>query len=299
MNLHQTENTTPAGLGLVERALVFAARAHRQQIRKGTDVPYITHPVWVAILLLRAGFEDEIVAAGLLHDTLEDTAVTADDLRQAFGQRITLIVQGASEPDKTPTWEVRKQHTIDTVAAATWEVRAVVCADKLANLGELRAEHAALGEGVWARFNRGRGAQAWYYHGLLRALEAAPPCPRLASLLARLRAEVKALFGATAPTAPPVEPANPTSKPPTHATPMILDLSTLYAATEQAKLMDLPKYETAVLAQVPPGADVTLTGKAPVWLYLKIAHALHGRVRMLSYDSPVTGLVEIFNHNPR
>jgi hypothetical protein len=80
---------------------------------------------------------------------------------------------------------------------------------------------------------------------------------------------------------------------------MTLDLATLYAATEQAKLADLPKYEAAVLAQVPPGADVTLTGKAPVWLYLRVAHVLHGRARILTYDSPVTGPVEIFNHNPR
>ncbi len=76
-------------------------------------------------------------------------------------------------------------------------------------------------------------------------------------------------------------------------------LSKLYAATEQAKLADLPRYEVAALAQVPPGADVILTGKAPVWLYLRIAHALHGRARILTYDSPVTGPVEIFNHNPR
>jgi len=80
---------------------------------------------------------------------------------------------------------------------------------------------------------------------------------------------------------------------------MILDLSTLYSATEQAKLADLPSYEATILAQVPPGADVTLTGRAPVWLYLRIAHVLHGRARMLNYDSPVTGPVEIFNHNPR
>jgi len=80
---------------------------------------------------------------------------------------------------------------------------------------------------------------------------------------------------------------------------LTLDLPTLYACTEQAKLADLPLYEAAVLAQVPPGADVTITGKAPVWLYLRVAHTLHGRARILSYDSPVTGPVEIFNHNPR
>ena len=78
-----------------------------------------------------------------------------------------------------------------------------------------------------------------------------------------------------------------------------LNLETLYATTGQAKLAALPRYEAAVLAQVPPGADVTLTGHAPIWLYLRLAHVLHGRVRVLTYDSPVTGSVEIFNHNPR
>ena len=78
-----------------------------------------------------------------------------------------------------------------------------------------------------------------------------------------------------------------------------LDLSTLYAGTETAKLADLPKYEQALRETVRPGDNVTLTGPAPVWLYLRLAHTLHGRVRSLTYDSPVTGPVEIFNHDPR
>ena len=80
---------------------------------------------------------------------------------------------------------------------------------------------------------------------------------------------------------------------------MTLDLSTLYAATGTAKLADLPSYEAGVKELVPPGADVTLTGPGPVWLYLRLAHVLHGRARILTYESPVTGPVEIFNHNPR
>jgi hypothetical protein len=79
---------------------------------------------------------------------------------------------------------------------------------------------------------------------------------------------------------------------------MTLDLSTLYAATGTAKLADLSAYEARVKELVPPGADVTLTGPGPVWLYLRLAHALHGRARVLTYESPVTGPVEIFNHNP-
>jgi CRISPR-associated protein (Cas_csx3) len=80
---------------------------------------------------------------------------------------------------------------------------------------------------------------------------------------------------------------------------MTLDLSTLYTATGTAKLADLPAYEARVREMVPPGGDVTLSGNAPVWLYLRLAHALHGRARRLLYVSPVTGPVEIFNHDPR
>ncbi|MCX6916937.1 MAG: hypothetical protein NT167_28525 [Verrucomicrobia bacterium] len=80
---------------------------------------------------------------------------------------------------------------------------------------------------------------------------------------------------------------------------MTLDLSALYATTGTAKLADLPAYEARVKELVPPGADVTLTGPGPVWLYLRLAHALHGRARILTYESPVTGPVEIFNHDPR
>lgn len=79
---------------------------------------------------------------------------------------------------------------------------------------------------------------------------------------------------------------------------MTLDLSTLYSATGTAKLADLPAYEAEVKNTVPRGVDVTLTGPGPVWLYLRLAHTLHGIARSLRYDSPVTGPVIVFDHNP-
>ena len=79
---------------------------------------------------------------------------------------------------------------------------------------------------------------------------------------------------------------------------MTVNMDQLYAATGTAKLADLPAYESRVKELVPPGADVTLTGPGPVWLYLRLAHALHGRARKLIYDYPFTGTVEIFNHDP-
>lgn len=78
-----------------------------------------------------------------------------------------------------------------------------------------------------------------------------------------------------------------------------IDISQLYAATGQAKLADLPAYEARVVDLAPPGGDVTLTGPGPVWLYLRLAHRLHGIARTLHYDSPVTGPVVVFDHNPR
>jgi hypothetical protein len=77
-----------------------------------------------------------------------------------------------------------------------------------------------------------------------------------------------------------------------------IDVSTLFAATGTAKLTAIGEYETRARELAPPGDDVTLTGQGPIWLYLRLAHALHGRARKLFYDSPVTGPVEIFNHDP-
>jgi len=77
---------------------------------------------------------------------------------------------------------------------------------------------------------------------------------------------------------------------------MIIDLKQIYGET--AKLAQLPQYEEAAIDLAGNGEDVTLTGAAPVWLYLRLAHALHGKCRSLSYSSPVTGPIVIFNHNP-
>jgi len=79
---------------------------------------------------------------------------------------------------------------------------------------------------------------------------------------------------------------------------MLLDISTLYAATGTPKLAELPVYEAQAKHLVPPSCEVTLAGNGPIWLYLRLAHTLHGRARKLFYDSPVTGPIEIFNHDP-
>jgi (p)ppGpp synthase/HD superfamily hydrolase len=184
-------------MDIVNRAIEFAAKAHRNQVRKGTNTPYITHPYAIGLMLTRAAFDPEVVAAGLLHDTVEDTDTTLEDIRELFGERVARVVEGASEPDKGARWEERKEHTIHYLRTATYEVRAVACADKLHNLSTIADDYVIEGEAVWSRFHRDRAAQEWYYRSLLDSLcnhipPGQPPLP----FCAEFSALVESVFGA-------------------------------------------------------------------------------------------------------
>lgn len=93
-------------LNRIDFAIEFAAYAHRNQLRKGTEIPYISHPFGVGMILLEAKCNEEVIIAGLLHDTLEDTETTEDDIHSRFGSEVLRLVQGASEPDKHLSWEI-------------------------------------------------------------------------------------------------------------------------------------------------------------------------------------------------
>ncbi|MBD2843971.1 bifunctional (p)ppGpp synthetase/guanosine-3',5'-bis(diphosphate) 3'-pyrophosphohydrolase [Paenibacillus sp. IB182496] len=175
----------------LDEGIEFAARAHKGQLRKGTDTPYISHPYGVAMILLQAGCKEEVVLAGLLHDTLEDTETTEDDLLRRFGSEVLRLVKGASEPDKGASWEDRKQHTLDFLRSADLDLRLLACADKLHNLRSVRREMETLQDRVWDRFKRGYDQQKWYYTGLVESLKYASRFP----LLELLEAEVEAVFG--------------------------------------------------------------------------------------------------------
>jgi (p)ppGpp synthase/HD superfamily hydrolase len=156
---------------LINSALVFAARAHQHQRRKSTDIPYIVHPVGVMLTLIQCGESDpELLAAALLHDTVEDTGVTLAELRQRFGARVAAIVEGCSEPDKSDTWENRKWHTIAYLKTAPRDVQLVSAADKLHNLRSMIADYAEQGDALWERFKRGRASIAWYYRAVTDSL---------------------------------------------------------------------------------------------------------------------------------
>ena len=157
---------------LIDAALIFAARAHRSQTRKATDIPYIVHPVAVMLLLQDAGESDPVLlAAALLHDTIEDAGVSAAVLAERFGPRVAAIVEGCSEPDhQDAAWEARKQHTVAYLRTAPRDIQLVAAADKLHNLRSMLVDQAELGDRLWARFNRGRSAIEWYYRSIAASL---------------------------------------------------------------------------------------------------------------------------------
>jgi (p)ppGpp synthase/HD superfamily hydrolase len=121
-------------------------------------------------MLMKAGCGDEIVAAGFLHDTVEDTPLSLANIEREFGHTIASIVKGCSEPDKSLSWEKRKQHTIEFLKTAPEDIRVVACADKLHNIRSIMNDYGQIGDMVWERFNRGKEDQEWYYRNVAASL---------------------------------------------------------------------------------------------------------------------------------
>jgi hypothetical protein len=178
-------------LNKIDQTIEFAAKAHFTQFRKGTDIPYISHPFGVGLILQKAGCKEELIIAGILHDTLEDTDTTEKDLEDKFGKKVLDIVKGCSEPDKTLSWEERKKHTIDYLKTASLSIRQVACADKLHNLRSIKRDLKDVGEEAWVRFKRGRSSQEWYYTEIVESLG----YKSRFRLLDLLQDEVEELFG--------------------------------------------------------------------------------------------------------
>lgn len=157
-------------LDLFSKAVEVATVAHEAQKRKGNGTPYITHPYTVGLLLLQAECSQDVVIAGLLHDTLEDTLLSYEDIKQEFGAQVATLVEECSEYDKTKSWEERKQHTIERSQSISVQACMIMCADKLHNIRSTVQEFDVCGDTVWERFNRGKNKQEWYYRSLVEGL---------------------------------------------------------------------------------------------------------------------------------
>ncbi|MBL8632238.1 MAG: bifunctional (p)ppGpp synthetase/guanosine-3',5'-bis(diphosphate) 3'-pyrophosphohydrolase [Myxococcales bacterium] len=159
---------------LIDRALVVSATAHRNQARKGSQVPYIIHPVHVALLLLRHHFPDEVIIAALLHDVVEDTSTSLSELRAEFGEEVARLVAAVSEQKTEGTeplpWKVRKEAQLRKLQHADRHIAAIKTADALHNLQATLSDLRQRGPEVWSRFRSSQSDQLWYYRSLHEVL---------------------------------------------------------------------------------------------------------------------------------
>ncbi|MBQ6200901.1 MAG: bifunctional (p)ppGpp synthetase/guanosine-3',5'-bis(diphosphate) 3'-pyrophosphohydrolase [Prevotella sp.] len=166
----------PLDTTLLDRAIVFAVRAHAGTERRGKGFPYIVHPMEAVEIVATMTRDQELLAAAALHDTVEDTNVTVEQIRAEFGDRIASLV--ASETDTVldglpaeDSWHARKQAAIDRLARASHDAKIVALGDKLSNMRAIARDYAQQGDKLWNLFHaKDPKDHEWHYRGLAASL---------------------------------------------------------------------------------------------------------------------------------
>lgn len=164
-----------------DEALAYASRLHRDQRRKGTDVPYVAHLLGVASIALENGANEDQAIAALLHDAVEDQGGLArlDEIRTRFGPLVADIVSDCTDAaiEPKPEWRSRKEAYIASLAHKQIASLQVSLADKTHNAGAIVADLVVHGNALWSRFTGGRDGTLWYYGALANAFSARIPGP--------------------------------------------------------------------------------------------------------------------------
>ncbi len=167
---------------LLDRAIIFAVQAHHNSERRGKGFPYIVHPMEAVEIVSTITPDQELLAAAALHDTIEDTDVTVEQLRAEFGDRIAQLVHAESDQingvlfngadgDEEATWHARKQAAIDRLAAAPRDAKIVAMGDKLSNMRAIWRDYQVKGDELWKIFHcTDKAAHEWHYRGLAASL---------------------------------------------------------------------------------------------------------------------------------
>lgn len=162
---------------LCDKAIIFAVRAHSGIERRGKGFPYIIHPMEAMAIVATMTSDQELLAAAALHDTVEDTDVTVEDLRKAFGDRVANLVADESDilvegQSSTQSWEARKKAAIDHLAGASHEAKIVAMGDKLSNMRAIARDYAVQGDALWNLFHvKDKKLHEWHYRGLADSLK--------------------------------------------------------------------------------------------------------------------------------
>lgn len=167
---------------LLDEAITFATNAHKEQLRKGTNIPYILHPLEAAAIVGTMTTDDEILAGAVLHDVVEDTDTTVEQVREFFGGRVAELVAFESENKREnlsphSTWKIRKQETVDHLKTASTDVKMITLGDKLSNIRSIYRDYNAIGDELWQRFNqKDKNEHRWYYQSIADCLTELTDC---------------------------------------------------------------------------------------------------------------------------
>jgi len=177
-------------------AFAYAAELHGRQTRKGTSIPYVSHLMSVAALVLEDGGDEDEAIGGLLHDAAEDQGgeATLAEIKRRFGDKVARIVDGCTDSvtKPKPPWRERKERYVAHIREAGADVRRVSSADKLHNARSILADYRILGDGIFDRFTASRSETLWYYRALVESFRAAGG-GRLVDELDRVVSEIEDL----------------------------------------------------------------------------------------------------------
>ena len=161
----------PLNTDYLDRAIAFAVRAHAGTERRGKGFPYIVHPLEAMAIVSTITPDQELLAAAVLHDTVEDTNVTIEDIRAEFGERVASLVKVDSVSDNEGTWHERKQKAINLIANAPRDAKIVALGDKLSNMRAIARDYYEQGDALWNLFHTNDPKEhEWHYRGLADAL---------------------------------------------------------------------------------------------------------------------------------
>lgn len=167
----------PFETSLLDHAVIFAVNAHAGTERRGKNLPYIVHPLEAVAIVATMTTDQELIAAAALHDVVEDTDCTIEQIRQEFGDRIAHLVANESDAPiaanttEAETWMARKQAGLDRLKNASQEVKIVTMGDKLSNIRAMVRDYDDIGEELWNRFHENDPKMhAWRYRAIAKAL---------------------------------------------------------------------------------------------------------------------------------
>ncbi|MBR3406101.1 MAG: bifunctional (p)ppGpp synthetase/guanosine-3',5'-bis(diphosphate) 3'-pyrophosphohydrolase [Bacteroidales bacterium] len=167
---------SPLNTELLDRAILFAVKAHAGTERRGKGFPYIVHPMEAMEIVATITPDQELLAAAALHDTVEDTNVTIEEIRDQFGERVANLVAAESDAfiegkSEEETWHARKQAAMDRLAAAPHDAKIVALGDKLSNMRAIARDYATMGDKLWDIFHaKDPSDHEWHYRGLANSL---------------------------------------------------------------------------------------------------------------------------------